>query len=63
MAAGAPPSPVEATLTRVMKTYIDTKLDDTPSMMAQLVFSFLCLEIREQHLSGPVPELEKCKIM
>ncbi|KAJ8576535.1 hypothetical protein ON010_g2675 [Phytophthora cinnamomi] len=59
MATDAPPSPVKAKLTQAMKDYIESKLKDTPSMKAQLAYSFLCREIRNRHILGVVPALEK----
>ncbi|EGZ07635.1 hypothetical protein PHYSODRAFT_348256 [Phytophthora sojae] len=59
MAADAPPSPVSTKLSTAMKEYLNAKLEETPSMVAQLAFSFLSREVRERRIAGSAPDLEK----
>lgn len=63
MTADAPPSPVEAKLTQAMKAYIEAKLEDTPSMMAQLAYSFLCREIRNRRIPGLLLSWRRCRTL
>jgi hypothetical protein len=60
LALDAPPSPLSSPkLTATMKSYIETKLEDAPSMVAQLAYSFLCREINAERISGQAPTLQK----
>ncbi|ETN04983.1 hypothetical protein PPTG_23525 [Phytophthora nicotianae INRA-310] len=62
MADDAPPITTTARLTGEMKVYLDSKLEDTPSMVAQVLYSFLCREIRDGRIGGPSPELAQIRV-
>ncbi|KAE9286861.1 hypothetical protein PF008_g26561 [Phytophthora fragariae] len=60
MALDAPASPPSSPkLTDAMKNYVEAKLEDAPSMVAQLAYSFLCREINAERISCQAPKLEK----
>ncbi|KAG6975631.1 hypothetical protein JG688_00002176 [Phytophthora aleatoria] len=59
MTDGAPDSPINPKLTDEMKTYILAKLDDSPSMVPQLLFAFLCREVQQNRMHGPRAKLRR----
>ncbi|KAE8972803.1 hypothetical protein PF004_g26238 [Phytophthora fragariae] len=60
MAIDAPPSPVSSPeLTTEMKDYIVSKLEDAPSMVPLLAYSFMSRELTSGRIAGQAPALEK----
>ncbi|KAG6958401.1 hypothetical protein JG688_00010524 [Phytophthora aleatoria] len=59
----APDSPVDPKVTGDMKIYILDRLEDSPSMVPQLLFAFLCREVQQYRICGPTPESKFCERM
>ncbi|ETP48226.1 hypothetical protein F442_05998, partial [Phytophthora nicotianae P10297] len=58
MSDDAPESPVNPKPTDEMKPNLLTKLEDTPPIVPQLFFAFLCREVQQNRMCGPTPELK-----